>query len=59
MINSISYTESPIGAKSYSPVWSEAECGVNRIDICPGFGGIFVFITKIMTKYKHQIINNL
>jgi len=31
MINSISYTYSPIGAKSYSPVWSEAECGDNEM----------------------------
>ena len=58
MNNLISCTDSPIGAKSYSPVWSEAECGVIRIDICPGFGGIFVFFTKIMTKLKRQIIKN-
>jgi len=40
MINSISYTNSPIGAKSYSPVWSEAECGdkeLMRIGVLAGF----------------------
>ena len=47
---------SPVRAKYYSPVWSEAECGICEVNNKLRFGGIFDFSTKIVTKLGGRII---
>ena len=58
MINTFGYAKSPIGAKSYRPVWSEAECGDKEIIYVWDLAG-FLPCAKIMTNCKYQIINIL
>lgn len=62
MINSSAYSQSPIGAKLWLPVWSEAECGKLKRGQVRVLAGFLTF-SKIMTKHinfksiKYKIAN--